>query len=151
MPKSNTRGRSDRNDWGVMEMARERPVAAAAAAGAAAAGLFLWSKRHQISQQISELSDQIGEWTDTMGSDGGSSSKMDDTAGLTRAQPSKRSGAGSRSASGTHARSATTSRNRGMSETGGGNASLGAQSGGIGTKSTGSPRGRGRAAEAKTV
>ena len=55
---------------GVMDMARERPVAAAAAAaGAAAAGVFLWSKRAQISDQLSQLSDQIGEWTDAMGSD----------------------------------------------------------------------------------
>ena len=53
---------------GVMDMARERPVAAvAAAAGAAAAGVFLWSKRTQISDQLGQLSDQIGEWTDTMG------------------------------------------------------------------------------------
>lgn len=56
-------------DWGVTEMVRERPIAAAAAAaGAAAAGLFLWSKRAQISDQLSNLSDQIGEWTENMGS-----------------------------------------------------------------------------------
>ena len=54
-------------DSGLMGMARERPVSAAAvAAGAVAAGVFLWSKRGQISDQISQLSDQIGEWTDTM-------------------------------------------------------------------------------------
>ena len=41
-------------------MARERPFAAAAtAAGAAAAGLFLWSKRTQISDQLSDLSEQV--------------------------------------------------------------------------------------------
>ena len=47
MPRSNNRGRPQQqpegrnqySDWGVMEMARERPfAAAAAAAGAAAAG-----------------------------------------------------------------------------------------------------------------
>src|SRR3954454_25263055 len=60
---NNPSGRNQYSDWGVMEMARERPVAAAAAAvGAAAAGLFLWSKRAQISNQLSSLSDQIGEW-----------------------------------------------------------------------------------------
>jgi hypothetical protein len=149
---------SNRNDeWGVTELVRDRPfAAAAAAAGAAAAGLFLWSRRSQISQQLSELSNQIGEWTDSMRSDSGSSG-MDDTAGLTTAgSTGSRSGAGSRSASGT--RSGTTSRSgsgsrgrsatgsaRGMSETGGGNASLGAHSGGIGTTTTGSPSGRGRA------
>ena len=52
---------------GVMDIARERPfAAAAAAAGAAAAGLFLWSRRSQISNQLSSLSDQIGEWTESM-------------------------------------------------------------------------------------
>ena len=143
MPRSNSRGgrnnnptgRNQYSDRGVMEMARERPIAAAAAAaGAAAAGLFLWSKRNAISQQLSNLSDQIGEWTENMSS--GSSEMMDDTAGLTTTGET-RSGAGSRSASGT--RSAATSRgrnkgsNRGMSETGGGNASLGAHSGSGGT------------------
>src|SRR5690242_17513358 len=116
MPRSNSRGgrnnnpsgRNQYSDWGVMEMARERPIAAAAAAaGAAAAGLFLWSKRNQISHQISNLSDQIGEWTDNMMS-GDSSSMMDDTAGLTtNGNSNRRSGAGSRSASGTR----TSSRN----------------------------------------
>src|SRR4051794_41543899 len=96
MPRSNSRSRSNggrnnnpsgRNqyssDWGVMDLARERPfAAAAAAAGAAAAGLFLWSRRAEISNQLSNLSDQIGEWTEGFGSDsqfGG----FDDTGGLT--------------------------------------------------------------------
>jgi len=133
MPRSNNRGRnnnpSGRNqysDWGVMEMARERPIAAAAAAaGAAAAGLFLWSKRAQISDQLSSLSDQFGEWRDSMGS-----GQTDGTGGFAT------SGTGS---------SATT----GMSETGGGNASLGRRSGGSG--STGSPIGRGRARSQPTT
>ena len=79
MPRSSNRGgrnnnpsgRNQYSDWGVMEMARERPFAAtAAAAGAAAAGLFLWSKRAQISDQLSNLSDQFGEWKDSMASSG---------------------------------------------------------------------------------
>ena len=129
MPRSNNRGgrnnnptgRNQYSDWGVMEMARDRPIAAAAAAaGAAAAGLFLWSKRAQISNQLSNLSDQIGEWTHNMGAN----QSADDTAGL--------------------ATGSTSTRNqRGMSETGGGNASLGRRSGGGG--STGSASGRGRA------
>jgi hypothetical protein len=152
MPKSNSRrgrknnnpsGRNQYSDWGVMDMVRDRPVAAAAAAaGAAAAGLFLWSKRSQISNQLSNLSDQIGEWTDNMmSSDNGSSGTMDDTAGLTTTGRT-RSGAGSRSASGTRSASTTRGRNnatgksRGMSETAGGNASLGAHSGGMGTPNT---------------
>ena len=129
MPRSSNRSRSSRSssrsdDWGVTELVRERPIAAVtAAAGAAAAGLFLWSRRAQISNQLSNLSDQIGEWTENLGSGGGN-----DTAGLT-----------------TTGSSVTTTR-RGMSETGGGNASLGRRSGGGGVRSTASGRGRARAA-----
>src|SRR4051795_8117186 len=86
MPRSNNRSRSNRNDdWGVTELVRERPfAAAAAAAGAAAAGLFLWSKRAQISDQLSNLSDQVGEWRQSGLSGGGDEfSATDDTAGLT--------------------------------------------------------------------
>jgi len=48
------------------DYARERPIAAAAAAAAAVgAGVFLWSRRGQISDQISTLSDQLNEWNDS--------------------------------------------------------------------------------------
>jgi hypothetical protein len=118
---NNPSGRNQYSDWGVMELARERPVAAAAvAAGAAAAGLFLWSKRSQISDQLSNLSDQFSEWREGMGS---SSEDFDDTAGLTTSSQSS-------------------NRQRGMSETGGGNASLGAHSGGGGARDNSSSRGR---------
>ena len=124
---NNPSGRNQYSDWGVMEMARERPLAAAAAAaGAAAAGLFLWSKRAQISDQLSNLSDQIGEWRE-----GWSSSEFDagdDTGGLTT--------------TGTSKIGSTSSRQRGMSETGGGNASLGRRSGGGGIRANASSRGR---------
>lgn len=147
----NSRGNNSNGSWSgsVMDVARDRPIAAAAvAAGAAAAGLFLWSKRGQISQQISDLSDQIGEWTENMGSGSGGTG-MDDTAGLTTSSraSSSRATSGSRSNSGSRSRGSTPGRGRGMSETGGGNASLGAHSGGIGTTTTGSPSGRGRAAD----
>lgn len=115
------------SDWGVLDMARERPIAAAAvAAGAAAAGLFLWTKRSQISDQLSNLSDQFSEWTQGMGSSG---EDFDDTGGLTTSSQSS-------------------SRQRGMSETGGGNASLGARSGG---GSTGTAGGRGGAKSTATM
>jgi hypothetical protein len=72
---NSNRGRNNnpegRNQYsgGVMDMARERPVAAAAAAAAAVgAGVFLWSRRSQISDQLGQLSDQIGEWRDSMSS-----------------------------------------------------------------------------------
>src|SRR3712207_1724522 len=77
MPKNNrsSRGRSKNNNpegynqftSGWMDTARERPVAAAAAAAAAVgASVFLWSRRSQISEQLNNLSDQIGEWSETM-------------------------------------------------------------------------------------
>lgn len=100
------------SDWGVMDIARERPMTAAAvAAGAAAAGLFLWSKRTQISDQLSSLSDQFSEWTQ-----GTASPSEDDTGGLTTSSQSS-------------------SRQRGMSETGGGGSS-GSVSGRSRAKST---------------
>ncbi|MEO5612751.1 MAG: hypothetical protein ABIT68_08400 [Sphingomicrobium sp.] len=65
--RANRKSTTSGSFGGVMDMARERPIAAAAAAaGAAAAGVFLWSKRAQISDQLSQLSDQVGEWTDSM-------------------------------------------------------------------------------------
>jgi len=118
---NNPSGRNQYSDWGVIEMARERPIAAAAAAaGAAAAGLFLWSKRTAITDQLSHLSDQFAEWREGMHSSG----EFDDTAGLTTSGSTSRTSA------------------RGMSETGGGNASLGARSGGAGMSTTASGRGR---------
>jgi hypothetical protein len=116
-----------------MDLARDRPMAAAAvAAGAAAAGLFLWSRRSQITDQLTSLSDQIGDWTENFGSGGNDQfgDTGDDTAGLT-------TGTGS------------STRRSGMSETGGGNASLGAASGGGGT--IGSTSGRGRARSTPTT
>ena len=51
---NNPSGRNQYSDWGMLDMVRERPFAAAAtAAGAAAAGLFLWSKRAAITDQLS--------------------------------------------------------------------------------------------------
>ena len=62
---NNPSGRNQYSSGGVTDLVRERPVAAAAvAAGAAAAGLFLWSRRSQISEQIGNLSDQIGARND---------------------------------------------------------------------------------------
>ena len=114
---NNPTGRNQYSDWGMMEMVRERPLAAtAAAAGAAAAGLFLWSKRTQISDQLSSLSDQFSEWKDHSGN-----GEFDDTAELTTSSSNMR---------------------RGMSTTGGGNSSLGRRNGGSGTRGTASGRGR---------
>jgi hypothetical protein len=123
---NNTSGKNQYSEWGVMELARERPfTAAATAVGAAAAGLFLWSRRAQISTQISNLSDQVGEWTQNMSSGSGSGEFGNDTAGLTT---------GGTGASSTSTRSSSSggSSQRGTSRSGGGNSSRGASSGGSG-------------------
>ena len=124
---------------GWMDSARERPfTAAATAAAAVGAGVFLWSRRNQISDQLGNLSDQISDWTENMrsGSSSGDFEMADDS------RVSGGSSSGSTSGSGGSS-SRTSGRSKGMSETGGGNASLGAHSGGGG--STGSASGRGRA------
>jgi hypothetical protein len=108
------RGRGRGSSAGILDVAREAPLAtAAAAAGAVAAGVFLWSKRAQIT-------DQINEWTDSL-TTAGNEDELEFAGGGT-----------------------ASARNRqiGMSETGGGNASVGARSGGGGISSTASGRGR---------
>ena len=63
---NNPEGRNQYNS-GWATTARDRPVASAAVAAAAVgAGVFLWSRRDQISNQLSQLSDQIGQWTENM-------------------------------------------------------------------------------------
>ena len=53
-----------------MGTARDNPLATAAAlGGAVAAGVFLWSRRNQISDQIGNLADQISEWREGLASD----------------------------------------------------------------------------------
>jgi len=77
--RGGNRGRSGKNnnpegynqyDRGWVDSARERPfTAAAAVGGAVAASVFLWSRRNQISDQLSGLSDQISEWREGMDRD----------------------------------------------------------------------------------
>jgi hypothetical protein len=58
-----------RNQYsGIVSTARDNPLATAAAVGGAvAAGVFLWSRRNQISDQIGNLAEQISEWRESMG------------------------------------------------------------------------------------
>ena len=77
MARNNQRGQNNnpegRNQYsgGWRESAKERPMATAAAAAAAVgAGVFLWSRRNQISEQLGNISDQIGEWSQNMNSSG---------------------------------------------------------------------------------
>ena len=134
-----TKGKGGDRSAFSFDTARENPLATAAAVGGAvAAGVFLWSRRNQISDQISQLSDQIGEWrSGGMNSDyemAGAGDEM--MASQSRSTTSRRSTAGNR-------------RRSGMSETGGGNASLGAHSGGGGM--TGSASGRSRSRSKPTT
>jgi hypothetical protein len=110
MPQRNNRSRSRSSDEPLMsqwaDSAKERPLTtAAAAAGAVAAGVFLWSKRNQISDQITRLSDQISDWSEDMRS-GNSNRELALTEGpnessaieSSRATMAGRSSNGSRSA-----------------------------------------------------
>ena len=69
---NNPEGRNQySNGW--MDTAKERPfTTAATAAAAVGAGVFLWSRRNQISEQLSGLSDQINDWSESMRSSRGS-------------------------------------------------------------------------------
>jgi hypothetical protein len=82
---NNPEGKNQYNS-GWMDSARERPfTAAAAVGGAVAAGVFLWSRRNQISDQLAGLSEQISDWreggSDFDSSSGGSGSFMASSGG----------------------------------------------------------------------
>ena len=73
MARTNTRGRNNNptgrnqysSDW--MSAVKDRPMTAAAVAAASVgAGVFLWSKRNALSEQMSNLSSQISDWTENM-------------------------------------------------------------------------------------
>lgn len=69
------RGRNNnpegRNQYsGLTGTVRSNPLTAAlATGGAVAAGVFLWSRRNQITDQLGSLSDQIAEWRDATGTE----------------------------------------------------------------------------------
>jgi hypothetical protein len=78
---NNPEGRNQYSGW--TETAKDRPFATAAAAAAAVgAGVFLWSRRNQISDQLSNLSDQIGEWRDGMSSGSSGSDSFMGSSGM---------------------------------------------------------------------
>ena len=67
---NNPEGHNQYSSSSVISAARENPLTTAAAlGGAVAAGVFLWSRRNQISDQIGNLADQISEWREGMTSD----------------------------------------------------------------------------------
>ena len=58
---NNPEGRKQHS--GVRGTLRDNPfTAAVAAGGAVAAGVFLWSRRNQISDRLGSVSDQVAEW-----------------------------------------------------------------------------------------
>jgi hypothetical protein len=78
---NNNKNNNDRSQQPMMsgwvDSAKERPfVAAAAVGGAVAAGAFLWSRRNQISDQLSSFSGQDSDRSETMRSQQGQSSSM---------------------------------------------------------------------------
>ena len=112
MARNNQRGSKNNNPEGRnqysngwMDTAKERPMATAAAAAAAVgAGVFLWSRRNQISEQLTGLSDQISDWSSNMRSGSEGDMAMADGSDFETTSASgnsgkNRSGAGSRSAS----------------------------------------------------
>jgi len=89
---NNPEGRNQYSSW--TDTARDRPFAAAATAAAAVgAGVFLWSRRNQISDQLSNISDQLSEWREGMSSSGDDlGSQGSGTEESFMAQPSRRGG-----------------------------------------------------------
>ena len=141
---SNNNNAEGRNQfsYGMMDRARERPLAAATVAAATVgAGVFLWSRRNQISEQLSNISDQIGEWNQTS-SQGTQSGEFEMAGGSGSFEGTSNSGSNSgfASSSGNGSRSASgrKSNSRGGSSNAtseiGGSASTGSgmQSGGSG-------------------
>lgn len=72
---TNNRGRGGRNNnpegrnqySGMIDTARANPLSTAAAVGGAvAAGVFLWTRRNQISDQLGNLTDQVNGWREGM-------------------------------------------------------------------------------------
>lgn len=92
---SGNRGRNNNPEGhnqysGLTGRARENPIAAAAAVGGAvAAGVFLWSRRNQISEQIGNLSEQLSEWRDSLMS--GSEDEMETESFIASPRPRGRS------------------------------------------------------------
>ena len=149
MARNNQRGSKNNNSEGRnqysngwMDTAKDRPVAAAAAAAAAVgAGVFLWSRRNQISEQISNLSDQVSDWAGSMqsgSSQGGNSDEFEfadggTTSAASGSTTSNRSSGGKRGKNAGQAFAGTS----GASRTG----SAGTGNGGANSTGTGSTLG----------
>ena len=100
---TNNRGRTGRNNnpdgrnqySGMIGTARANPLSTAAAiGGTVVAGLFLWSRRNQISDQIGNLADQVSGWRDGMQSGDTSSESSASGASFVAAADSSARGEG---------------------------------------------------------
>ena len=137
MAKNNRGNRGERSAFSF-DSARDNPLATAAAVGGAvAAGVFLWSRRNQITDQINSLGEQISEWREGMRSPG-TDSEFEFAGTESEFTASASPSTSTRGLTGKSRRTA------GLSETGGGNANLGRRGGGGGKRTTASSRGRAR-------
>jgi hypothetical protein len=122
--RGGNRGRNNNNPEGrnqysgLTARALDNPVATAAAVGGAvAAGVFLWSRRNQISDQISNLSDQISEWRDGWQSGDDFAASDDTTTESFIASPRRRSGSTGRKSQSDIAEEALTLKETGKATT----------------------------------
>ena len=90
-----TRRRNGRNNnpEGRNQYSRSPLATAATVGGAVAAGIFLWSRRNQISEQLGNLAEQIGDWREGIATDSDFASE-DATAGGSVMAASESQGAG---------------------------------------------------------
>ncbi len=86
--------RSGRNNnpEGRNQYSRSPLATAATVGGAVAAGIFLWSRRNQISEQIGNLAEQVGEWRDGFASNRTSFDDSDSSESFTEASGSASAG-----------------------------------------------------------
>jgi hypothetical protein len=69
--RSSSRNNQRNQSSSFTSKARQSPFATAAAvAGAVAAGVFLWSRRNEVSDHIGNLTDQFGDWRERLGGSG---------------------------------------------------------------------------------
>lgn len=130
MARTNQRGRNNNNAEGRnqysnawMDTAKDKPfTTAAAAAAAVGAGVFLWSRRNQISDQISNLSGQLYDWADEMrsGNPERSGREFATTEGINESS-SARSSRGTTGSRSSATRSTGSAKTRGQSPTSGQN------------------------------
>ena len=126
MARNNQRGSKNNNPEGRnqysngwMDTAKDRPMATAAAAAAAVgAGVFLWSRRNQISEQISNLSEQFSDWTSSQqygASESGELEMADAGTGMASGSSGMTSGSSRSTGSSSSSRSRGRSSKQGMS------------------------------------